>query len=230
MVEPSVNHSEVPKHNRSEPATVWNGAPISTGYSDITDQVDRRGLELLNDDNTKGTAATLFQPSAPSSANAEKGKSNVQPEISEESSVDWVESDTDEQLMLYVPFQSTLKLHTIQVTSITPSSEPSDEGGPPMRPRTFKLYINRPHNLGFEEADDTPPTQTVTLEANDWDEKTNTARLELRFVKFQNVVSLVIFVVDGDGDGDKVRLDRLRLVGESGISREVPKLEKITDN
>ena len=230
MVEPSNNPSGDSKPRASNPITVWNGAPISTGYSDISDQVDRRGLELLNANNTKGSAVILFQPSAPSSTSAEKGKSNVPSESSEEPSVDWVESDTDEQLMLYIPFQSTLKLHTIQVTSILPSSASSDEDDPPMRPRTFKFYINRPHNLGFEEAEDTPPTQTITLEAKDWDEKTDTARLELRFVKFQNVVSLIVFVVDGDGDGDKVRIDRLRLIGESGISREVPKLEKITDH
>jgi hypothetical protein len=49
----------------------------------------------------------------------------------------------------------------------------------------------------------------------------------LRFVKFQNVTSLVLFIVDGDGGGDKVRVDRLRIIGETGEKRNPGKLEKI---
>lgn len=97
-----------------------------------------------------------------------------------------------------------------------------------MRPKTINLYSNRPHILGFEEADDIPPTQTITLEAKDWDE-TGTASIPLRFVKFQNVTSLVIFVVDGDGDAERTRVDRLRIIGETGEKREMGKLEKIGD-
>jgi hypothetical protein len=97
-----------------------------------------------------------------------------------------------------------------------------------MRPRTIKLYTNQAHNLGFDEADDTAATQEVELKKSHWNDN-GTANIELRFVRFQNVTSLVIFVVDGDGDGDKVRLDRIRLIGESGDKREMGKLEKIGD-
>lgn len=97
-----------------------------------------------------------------------------------------------------------------------------------MRPRTIKLYSNKPHNLGFDEAEDTAATQEIELSEGDWN-ASGTANIGLRFVKFQNITSLVIFVVDGDGDGDKVRLDRIRLIGESGEKREMGKLEKIGD-
>lgn len=97
-----------------------------------------------------------------------------------------------------------------------------------MRPGTIHLYTNHPHNLDFSEADDTPPTQAITLSANDWN-KDGTANISLRFVKFQNISSLVLYVTKGDGDGDKVRLDRVRLVGESGEKREMGKLEKMGD-
>ena len=218
---------------------IWWGANLPSGYTDITEEVDRRGLELWNADTAKGSAAVLFEGNAPSSANisstsqtsTSKGKAKEETSSDDQSaSVDWVESDTDEQLMLYIPFQSTLKLHTIQITSIPPqkSDDDDDDDELPLRPKTIKLYTNRTQNLGFEEAEDTPATQVITLEAGDWDPKTNTARLELRFVKFQNIVSLVMFVVDGDGEGEKVRIDRLRLIGESGMKREVQKLEKIT--
>lgn len=97
-----------------------------------------------------------------------------------------------------------------------------------MRPKTIQIYSNRAHILGFEEADDIPATQSITLSAEDWD-STGTATVSLRFVKFQNVTSLVVFVVDGDGDGDKVRLDRVRIIGETGEKRELGTLEKIGD-
>jgi hypothetical protein len=50
----------------------------------------------------------------------------------------------------------------------------------------------------------------------------------LRFVKFQNVTSLVLFVVESEGDNEKVRIDRIRIIGESGEKRG-GKIEKISD-
>lgn len=99
-----------------------------------------------------------------------------------------------------------------------------------MRPKTLKLFTNRPHNLGFDEAEDIDATQTIEIGENDWNSN-GTANLALRFVRFQNITSLVIFVVDGAGDSDseKVRIDRIRFIGESGEKREMGKLEKIGD-
>lgn len=212
----------------------WVGVSLPRGYSDVTDQVDVKGLDLLNSDSDHGTARTLFNAAKPSSLASGKGKEKLSPEDSKK---DWVESDTDEQLMLFIPFQSTLKVHTLHITSVPPKESPSsfpssvdaDGDETPMRPKTIQIYSNRPHILGFDEAEDVPATQSITLESRDWDAKTGTAKIELRFVKFQNVSSLVIFVLDGDGHGEKVRIDRLRIIGESGEKRELGKLEKIGD-
>ncbi|KAJ2998100.1 hypothetical protein NUW58_g428 [Xylaria curta] len=195
----------------------WRGADLPRGYTDISDVVDVRGLELLNAD-TDFSVRTLFNKSKPSSL-------DKSPITSDEK--DWVESDTDEQLLLFAPFNSASKLHTLQLTSLPPT-DGDDDDETPMRPKTIKLFTNRPHNLGFDEADDIDPTQTIEIGEDDWNSN-GTANLPLRFVRFQNITSLVIFVVDGDGDGDKVRLDRVRLIGESGEKREMGKLEKIGD-
>jgi hypothetical protein len=207
----------------SDSGSRWIGANLPRGYTDITDQVDIQGLDLLNADSEYGGARTLFDGGRPSALNG-KGKSSAA-----DTRKDWVESDTDEQLMLFIPFRATLKVHTLQITSNPPKASVDDAEDTAMRPQTIQVYSNRAHVLGFEEAEDIPATQAITLDRQDWDEKTATAKVELRFVKFQNVTSLVLFVVDGNGNGEKVRVDRVRIIGESGEKRELGKLEKIGD-
>ncbi|KAL4948895.1 PITH domain-containing protein [Aspergillus filifer] len=199
---------------------VWTGAATPKGYSDITAEYDPKGLELLNRDSEFGVAKTLFEPSKPSALG--NGKSSGKDK-------DWVESDTDEQLMLFVPFNSTLKVHSLHITSLPPTEGEEDDDEVPMHPKTIHLYTNRAHVLGFDEAEDITPVQVITLEAGDWDSKTGTAKIDLRFVKFQSVFSLNIFVVDGDGEREKTRIDRIRIFGEAGEKREMGKLEKIGD-
>jgi hypothetical protein len=98
-----------------------------------------------------------------------------------------------------------------------------------MRPRRIKLFTNKPHNLGFDEAEDLTAIQVIELGENDWNAE-GTANIGLRYVKFQNINSLVLFVADGDGsnDSEKTRIDRIRLIGETGEKREMGKLEKIS--
>lgn len=198
----------------------WMGAGLPRGYGDVTDAVDQLNLDFLNLDSEAGGARAIFETSKPSSLGA-KGKA------AEGAKKDWIESDTDEQMMLFMPFQSTLKLHTLHITSLPPSDGDDDET--PGRPRTLQLYTNRSHTLGFDEADGEPATQKIELSEDSWDKETGTAKVELRFVKFQNISSLVIFVVDGDGDGEKTRIDRLRLIGDAGEKKAMGKLEKFGD-
>jgi hypothetical protein len=87
----------------------WRSGELPKGYKDISDQVDVKGLELLNADSDFGGVRVLFEGSKPSGLDT-KGKALG------ENQKDWVESDTDEQLMLYMPFQAILKIHTLQVS------------------------------------------------------------------------------------------------------------------
>ena len=202
----------------SSSGKTWLGATAPRGYKDVTDSIDLKGLELLNADSEFGGARSLFANELPSVLGSGKEKAKEG-----ENSKDWVQSDTDEQLMLFLPFQSTLKIHSLHLTSLP---EPGSEEEV-MRPKTIKLYSNHAHTLGFDEAESVPATQAITLRPGDWDPKTGTAKVELRFVKFQNVTSLVLFVVDGEGEGERTRIDRIRILGETGEKREMGKLEKI---
>jgi hypothetical protein len=82
----------------------WLGADLPRGYSDISDIIDVRGLELLNA-NADFPVRTLFNKPKPAALG---GKAAAD-------SKDWVESDTDEQLLLFIPLNSSVKLHTLQV-------------------------------------------------------------------------------------------------------------------
>jgi hypothetical protein len=89
----------------------WRKGELPKGYSDISDQVDAKGFELLNADSEFGSVGTLFENGKPSALDM-KGKS-----AADGKTKDWVESDTDEQLMLFMPFKATLKVHTLQARS-----------------------------------------------------------------------------------------------------------------
>ncbi|KAJ6187473.1 hypothetical protein N7519_002381 [Penicillium mononematosum] len=170
----------------------WIGGTVPKGYSDITDQVDVKGLELLNRDTDTAEPRALFNTSKPSGL-AAKGKAKA---------ADYL---------------------------LPPAEADADDDETPMRPRNLHLYKNTSHVLGFDEADGIPPVQKVEIKPGDWDAKTGTATVPLRFVNFQNVTSLVMFFVDGDGDSEKLRVDRIRVIGEAGANRSMGKLEKIGD-
>ncbi|RGP60125.1 hypothetical protein FLONG3_10993 [Fusarium longipes] len=185
----------------------WKGAEAPRGYSDITDQIELRDLEVLNADEAAGGGVrVLFDDSKPSGLRNGKGTSK-----------DYVQSGADDQMLLYVPFQSIL-------TSLPPKDDEDV-----MRPGNIHLYINRTHNLDFGEADDTEPTQAIEIGPEDWNSD-GTVNLSLRYVKFQKTSSLVIYVQRGEGDGETVRLDRVRLIGEAGAKREMGKLQKVGED
>lgn len=190
----------------SSSSSGWIAQAPPGNFVDITDHVEKTSLDILNSSGDFGGVRTLIEPSAPASLK-HKNPSNK----------DWVESDTDEQLMLFLPFQTAVKLHSIQITSVPQpvDDDAEDEDEIPSRPKTIKIFGNTSHILGFEEADEREPIQTVELKPEDWDEKTHTATITTRFVKFQNCSAVTLFVVDVERDGaEKVRLDRIRLIGE----------------
>lgn len=83
--------------------------------------------------------------------------------------------------------------------------------------------------MDFGEADDTEPTQVVELSPEDWNAE-GTANVNLRFVKFQRTSSVIVYVQQGDGDAETVRLDRVKLIGEAGAKREMGKLQKVGED
>ncbi|XP_077562796.1 thioredoxin-like [Haemaphysalis longicornis] len=111
----------------------------------------------------------------------------------------FLESDCDEQLIISLGFTQPVKLHSIKFQA------PSGQG-----PKTVKLFINQPRTLGFDQAVGMEPVQTLTLTGKDLDEG---AVVPLRFVKFQNVQNLQIFVKDNQANTETTRINYLVIYG-----------------
>ena len=106
------------------------------------------------------------------------------------------ESDADEQLLINIAFKSKVKLHGIAIA------------GPPERaPKKIRLFVNRTQ-LSFDDAEGAPAEQEMELEAEMLGE-----RIDLRFVKFQSVDRLTLFVASNQGDEESSALSLLKLYG-----------------
>ncbi|ODN75241.1 thioredoxin [Cryptococcus amylolentus CBS 6039] len=111
----------------------------------------------------------------------------------------FLESDVDPELLISIPFQDPIKLKHISIFSgISPSQAP----------KTIKLFINQP-NIGFDEADSLTPAQEIELTAD----QVKGDKIELRFVRFQNVRSLHILVKDNQEVEETTRIDSIDLFG-----------------
>ena len=113
----------------------------------------------------------------------------------------YLASDVDEQLSLYIAFLESVKIHSIEFVTKGENNT--------ARPKTVLLYLNPTTTLDFDTAESTTPTQTLTLT---FDEE-GKAKLPLRFVKFQRVSSLGVFVKDNYGS-EVTQIDAMVLYGE----------------
>ncbi|KAL6073500.1 Thioredoxin-like protein 1 [Balamuthia mandrillaris] len=113
----------------------------------------------------------------------------------------YLESDCDEQLLVYLPFKQPLKIHSLNFVA------PTDGRAP----QTVKLYVNQP-TMDFQSPDSIPATQELHLGAEDI---TESSLIPLKFVKFQNVTSLTLFVEDNQGQEPTSVIQRLRIIGKT---------------
>eukprot|EP00980_Cylindrotheca_fusiformis_P031630 scaffold26716_cov137-Cylindrotheca_fusiformis.AAC.5 len=112
-------------------------------------------------------------------------------------------SDADEQLILHIAFNTFVKMNAIKFTEFNRGSEPD------CQPTLLKIFVNR-CNLGFEDIVDVDPTQTIELTPEDLRE--GGEPIQLKFVKFQRVSSITIFIEDNEG-GEVSALGGLKLYG-----------------
>jgi len=127
----------------------------------------------------------------------------------------YVESDTDEQLLIHIPFQQAVKLSSIFLKAT------NTEGN---APKTIKLFINQP-TIGFSEATDSPGIESFDL---DEQELSKGMSLVLKPVKYQRVNCLTLFVESNQGDEDTTIFNKLVILGSPGSSFDVASIKDIT--
>jgi len=112
----------------------------------------------------------------------------------------YLESDCDEQLMLTISFNQSVKVHSLKI------SAPSDGSGP----KTIKLFVNQPNEVDFDSGERMEGVQKLDLAEEDI---TGEKIIPLRFVKFQNVTNIVLFVVDNQGENEVTIMNYIKLIG-----------------
>lgn len=111
----------------------------------------------------------------------------------------YLQSDEDEQLIISIAFSQPVKVHSLKIKTTA-------ENGP----KNIKLFINQPRTIDFEMANSNTSVQDLTLSAKDVEEGNP---VPLRYVKFQNVQNLQIFVVDNQNGSETTRIDHLVIIG-----------------
>jgi hypothetical protein len=93
---------------------------------------------------------------------------------------------------------------------------------PESNPSKIHLFVNR-DNLGFEDCDDVDPTQTLHLTTEQL--KENAEPVPLKFVKWQRVKSITLFVEDNQG-GEITALGALKFFGRPVQSMNMAEFKK----
>ncbi|KAL8286499.1 hypothetical protein RQP46_004516 [Phenoliferia psychrophenolica] len=113
----------------------------------------------------------------------------------------WLASDADEQLLLHIPMNQSTKIRAIRFTTLPSVAAQA--------PKTIRLFVNKA-NLGFDDAESEEPAQELVLTEA---QARGDEAVQLRFVRFQNVSVLSIFVQDNQEGEDVSRIDKLELLG-----------------
>ncbi|KDN51694.1 hypothetical protein RSAG8_00241, partial [Rhizoctonia solani AG-8 WAC10335] len=115
----------------------------------------------------------------------------------------YLESDSDEQLLINLYFNQAVRIRSILIHT----------ADAPHAPKSIKLAINRPA-LGFEDVESaTEPDMAQVIELSP-DDIANSRRIPLRYVRFQSVGSLHIFVASNQGNEDETRINAIDVFGQ----------------
>jgi len=122
-----------------------------------------------------------------------------------------VESDADEQLLINIAFSTKMKIHSLALVG------PEDGRAP----KSIRLFVNRTQ-IGFEDAENVPAEQELDFEPSQLGE-----RIELKFVKFQSVDRLTVFVSGNQGDEESTAVSGLRFWGTTVATTKMGDFKRV---
>lgn len=174
------------------------GPTLVKGMISLNSKIDIKQLEILNLD-AASVARGLVDPSSTST----------------------VASDSDQQLMIYLPFQESVKVHSIVLRT--------DPAALASAPAEIQIFANRPNILGFDDVDSIPATQRLASNEIVYDES-GQALVGLRYVKFQKVNSLVLFVDQNKEEEEITTLRSIEILGSVESSNSSGVVKKIEEH
>ncbi|OWR48655.1 thioredoxin [Danaus plexippus plexippus] len=107
-------------------------------------------------------------------------------------------SDCDEQLIINISFNQLVKIHSIKMKA------PSDKG-----PKSVKVFINQPRTLDFDQAAGNASIQDLEISSSDLEGNP----VPLKFVKFQSVQNIQLFIKDNQSGDEVTQIDHLAFYG-----------------
>ncbi|KAA0193147.1 Thioredoxin-like protein [Hyalella azteca] len=110
----------------------------------------------------------------------------------------YLESDADEQLILSLEYSQHVKVHSLRIKG------PADTG-----PKNVRLFINQPYAMDFDSAMNNIAAQELTLTEKDL----KGSLIKLKYVKFQNVQNLTIFIQDNQSGDEVTRINSIQVIG-----------------
>lgn len=122
----------------------------------------------------------------------------------------YAESDCDEQLLITLSFNQSVKLHSLcfRVAEINSA------------PKVLKLFINLPQSPDFHYANNNTSIQQIELTEEDFLPGNST---KLNFVKFQNVNSITLFVMTNQKESDTTKI---QFIGCYGLVKEASNMDE----
>lgn len=131
-------------------------------------------------------------------------------------------SDADSQMLIYIPLNNKAKIYSILLRTGKDAKKP--DGDDLQVPTSVKVWANTTGTISFDDAASGSGAlhdgEIPAPDENGWSE------IKLRYVRFQNVSSLLVFL-DGEDEDESTALQRIVIVGNKGDSRDHGKLEKL---
>jgi len=124
----------------------------------------------------------------------------------------FLQSDSDEQLIVSLAFNQTVSLKQLQFGLF----------GDESCPNTIKLFANQ-SSVSFSDANDLPPTQTITLTPPGTESTITTVSLQA--ARWQRVDSITLFIENNHG-APVTKLHALRVFGSTVHSTNVNEIHK----
>jgi len=180
---------------------------LPSGMTDLTPFIDANGTFCLNESSAH-PRGSIF-----------------------EANEKYLESDCDEQLLINVAFNQPVKLHSFAIQG-------PDDG---RAPKVIKLYINETA-LDFDSLDGTPVVQEFDLEESQVIGTVDQGKgkgeasegpkelIPLKFVKFQRVNSVTVFVESNQGEEETSAIKRLVFIGQPVQDTNMKDFKRVAGN